>query len=94
MSDLFEDKNISPMLLYETQPFDDENYIFELKLDGIRCIAYLEPKSVTLQNKRHKDVTAIYPELEGMKKCVKKSVILDGELVVLGKDGRPNFYAL
>ena len=94
MSDLFEDKNISPMLLYETQPFDDENYIFELKLDGIRCIAYLEPKSVTLQNKRHKDVTAIYPELQGMKKCVKKSVILDGELVVLGKDGRPNFYAL
>ena len=42
MSDLFEDKNISPMLLYETQPFDDENYIYELKLDGIRCLAYID----------------------------------------------------
>lgn len=93
MSDLFENKNIDPMLLYETEPFDDENYIFELKLDGIRCIAYIEPKSVVLQNKRHKDVTDIYPELSDMKKCVKKRVILDGELVVL-IDGKPNFYAL
>lgn len=39
MSDLFDDKNIPPMLLYETKPFDDENYIYELKLDGIRCLA-------------------------------------------------------
>lgn len=93
MSDLFEDKNIDPMLLYETEPFDDKDYIFELKLDGIRCIAYIEPKSVVLQNKRHKDVTDIYPELSDMKKCVKKRVILDGELVVL-TDGKPNFYAL
>lgn len=93
MSDLFKDKNIDPMLLYESEPFDDEDYIFELKLDGIRCIAYIEPKSVVLQNKRHKDVTDIYPELSDMKKCVNKRVILDGELVVL-IDGKPNFYAL
>ena len=91
MSDLFEDKNISPMLLYETQPFDDESYIYELKLDGIRCLAYIDGKSVVLQNKRHKDVTATYPELAGMNKCVKKRVILDGELVVLNKDGK-TFY--
>ena len=93
MSDLFEDKNIDPMLLYETEPFDDEDYIFELKLDGIRCIAYVEPKSVVLQNKRHKNVSDIYPELSDIIKCVKKRVILDGELVVL-IDGKPNFFAL
>ena len=93
MSDLFIDKNIDPMLLYETEPFDSDEHIFELKLDGIRCIAYIEPKSVVLQNKRHKDVTDIYPELSDMKKCVKKRVILEGELVEL-IDGKPNFYAL
>lgn len=93
MGDLFIDKNIDPMLLYETEPFDSDEYIFELKLDGIRCIAYIEPKSVVLQNKRHKDVTAIYPELSELKCCVKKRVILDGELVVL-TDGKPDFYAL
>lgn len=94
MADLFEDKNFSPMLLYEEhEPFDDEDYIYELKLDGIRCIAYLDNKSVTLQNKRYKDVTDIYPELSDMCKCVKKRVVLDGELVVL-TGGKPDFYAL
>ena len=50
MADLFEEKNISPMLLNEVkEPFDDDNYIYELKLDGIRCVAYIEPKSVNAQ---------------------------------------------
>lgn len=94
MSDLFEDKNISPMLLYEVkEPFDDKNYIYELKLDGIRCLSYIDSHSVVLQNKRYKDVTDIYPELSQMNKCVKKKTILDGELVSL-IDGKPNFYAL
>ena len=91
--DLFEQKNISPMLLHQVEPFDDKDYIFELKLDGIRCIAYIDTKSVVLQNKRFKDVTDIYPELKEMNKCVKHKVILDGELVVL-TDGKPDFYAL
>lgn len=94
MADLFEEKNISPMLLNEVrQPFDDKDYIYELKLDGIRCVAYIESKSVTLQNKRFKELTPIYPELSDICKCVKKRVILDGELVVL-TDGKPDFYAL
>ena len=94
MSDLFDDKNISPMLLHEVkEPFDDNDYIYELKLDGIRCIAYMEPKFVSLQNKRFKELAPIYPELSDICKCVKKRVILDGELVVL-TDGKPDFYAL
>lgn len=94
MADLFEKKNISPMLLNEVkEPFDNEDCIYELKLDGIRCVAYIEPKSVTLQNKRFKDLTPIYPELTDICKCLKKRVILDGELVVL-TDGKPDFYAL
>lgn len=94
MSDLFEEKDISPMLLgEEKQPFDDENYIYELKLDGIRCIAYLEKGKVTLRNKRNKDVTAIYPELAHMHRCAKKRCILDGELVAF-TGGKPDFYAV
>ena len=94
MADLFEEKNISPMLLNEVkEPFDNEDCIYELKLDGIRCVAYIEPKLVTLQNKRFKDLTPIYPELNDICNCVKKRVILDGELVVM-TDGKPDFYAL
>lgn len=44
------------MLLHEVkEPFDDEDYIYELKLDGIRCVAYKESKFVSLQNKRFKE---------------------------------------
>ena len=47
------------MLLNEVkEPFDDKDYIYELKLDGIRCIAHIG-KDVVLQKKRIKDVTAI-----------------------------------
>ena len=82
------------MLLAQAKsPFDDENYIYELKLDGIRCIAYVDTDSVTLHNKRQKDLTDIYPELSDICKCVKKKAVLDGELVVL-TDGKPDFYAL
>ncbi|MCM1439747.1 MAG: DNA ligase [Roseburia sp.] len=91
---MFEEKNISPMLLHEVKvPFDNKDYIYELKLDGIRCVAYIEPNSVTLQNKRFKDLSPIYPELSDMCKSVNKRVILDGELVVL-TNGKPDFYAL
>lgn len=93
MSDLFNDKNISPMLLYQVEPFDDEDYIYELKFDGIRCLAYLDADNTTLRNKRNKDVTDIYPELSEIHKCAKKRCILDGELVIF-KDGKPDFYSL
>ena len=44
MMDLFDSKNIKPMLIgKEMAPFDDPNYIYELKWDGERCVAYLEP---------------------------------------------------
>lgn len=93
--DLFENKNISPMLLNSvSSPFDDKNYIFELKLDGIRCIAYLDKDKTILRNKRNKDVTEIYPELKNIHKFVKHRCILDGELVALNSDGTPNFFAL
>ncbi len=94
MSDLFEDKNISPMLLYQVEPFDDKDYIFELKLDGIRCIAYLDKDNVVLRNKRNKDVTEIYPELNNIYKCAEKRCILDGEIICQGENGKPDFFAL
>lgn len=93
MSDLFTDRNISPMLMYETEPFDDENYIYELKLDGIRCLAYLGDNATELRNKRNKNVTEIYPELKEIHQCAKNKCILDGELVVFN-EGVPDFYAL
>lgn len=91
---LFKSKDVSPMLLEsQEKPFDDDNYIFELKLDGIRCIAYLDNKT-SLRNKRNVELLPIYPELAYLYKQVKERCVLDGELVVLNEDGSPNFFLL
>lgn len=90
--DLFENKTIAPMLIAEEKTvFDSPDWIYELKLDGIRCVAYLDKTGTVLRNKRNKDVTAIYPELGYIHRQVKKRCILDGEVFVL-KNGRTDFF--
>lgn len=92
MSDLFENKNIKPMLIgAEGEAFNSLDYIFELKIDGERCIAYLDPKSGTeLRNKRNLRMLPKVPELSGIHKHISIRCILDGELAVI-KDGKPDF---
>lgn len=89
--DIFEKKQIAPMLIAHNKPaFDDENYIYELKWDGVRCVAYLDRDGVVLRNKRNKDVTVIYPELSQIHKQVRKRCILDGEVFCM-VGGKPAF---
>lgn len=90
--DIFDEKNIAPMLIAENKaPFDDPQWIYELKWDGIRCIVYLDKTGVVLKNKRNKDVTGTYPELGQIHKQIKKRCILDGEIFVMNK-GKPDFF--
>lgn len=91
--DLFDEKNIKPMLISELmEPFNDPDWIYELKLDGIRCIAYLD-KETELRNKRNDRLLSKVPELANIHSFVKDRCILDGELVIL-KNGVPDFYEL
>ena len=71
MSDLFEQKNIKPMLIgVEGEAFDSSDYIYELKLDGERCIAYLDGNGTDLRNKRSIRMLSKVPELSEMHKHV------------------------
>lgn len=89
--DIFDQKGLHPMLISEMrEPFDDADYLFELKLDGERCIAYLDDSGTVLQNKRALNLNARYPELTEIHKAAKKKCILDGELAIL-VDGKPDF---
>lgn len=88
--DLFSRK-LSPMLIGASgAPFDADDYLYELKFDGIRCVAYIEEGRVQLRNKRALDVTQTYPELASIVQQAKSPCILDGELVIF-RDGRPAF---
>ena len=91
----FEIKNIKPMLIgQESPPFDDDKYIYELKWDGERCIAYLDPSGKTeLRNKRNVKMLPKVPELKEIWRQAKDKCILDGELMVL-KNGKPDFFEI
>jgi len=92
--DLFEQKNLSPMLIAENKPpFDHPDWIYELKWDGVRCVAYLDKGGTVLRNKRNKDVTAIYPELGQIHRQAKGRCILDGEIFVM-HNGKPDFFEM
>lgn len=92
--DIFDQKAIKPMLISEMMdPFDSQEYLYELKLDGIRCIAYLDSNGTEIRNKRDFRLLPKVPELSTIHKAAKQKCILDGELIVL-KNGAPDFFEI
>lgn len=71
------------MLIAENvAPFADEQYLYEMKWDGERCVAYLDPKGGTeLRNKRNVRMLPKAPELAEIHSQAKKRCVLDGELL-------------
>lgn len=89
----FEKRTLSPMLFEESKEvFNSPDYLYELKFDGIRCLAYLD-EATELINKRGKILNQTYPELKNLHKNGKAKMILDGELLLM-KNGKPDFYEL
>jgi bifunctional non-homologous end joining protein LigD len=86
------DRKIKPMLAHLAGPFDSEDFWFEWKFDGTRCICFVGEK-LRLQNRRLMNITHRYPELTLEQDIDAKEAILDGEIVVL-REGKPDFRAL
>ncbi|MFL6441406.1 MAG: DNA ligase D [Nitrososphaeraceae archaeon] len=88
---------IKPMLTTAIdEPFNDKDWVFEVKWDGVRSIFFLHRAKTIFEIKSRSDktITHRYPELiEPLKLAIKcqESIILDGEIVVLDKDGIPSF---
>ena len=89
--------NIKPMLAtLVDKPFNNKEWVFEVKWDGIRSIFYMHKTKdmLKIQSRNGIDITHRYPEIvESLKSFIKckESVILDGEIVVLNKEGYPDF---
>jgi bifunctional non-homologous end joining protein LigD len=84
---------IHPMLATSVdQPFDGSDWLFEIKWDGYRAVAFIEDGKVRLVSRNQNELTARYPELKDVPKSVKaKTAILDGEVVALDEQGRASF---
>lgn len=94
MADLFQGKGIKPMLIgAEGDAFDSDDYLYELKLDGERCIAYLDTERTDLRNKRNIKMLPKVPELSEIHRQINCRCILDGELAVI-HDGKPDFFLI
>jgi bifunctional non-homologous end joining protein LigD len=73
---------------------DTGKWVFDLKFDGVRCLAYVDEGTVTLRNRRGKSITRKYPEVAAAlaNRYRDQTLVLDGELVALHPvDGKPDF---
>jgi DNA ligase 1 len=84
---------VLPMLQKKSDhPFDDEEYITELKLDGIRLTLSKFNNQVKLYTRHKNHVTSRFPELQ--KVSTPDGTVLDGEIIVTAPDGKPEFEAM
>ena len=88
---IYENQIFIPMLLSKIKkPFNDPNYIFELKFDGIRALLFLEPGKITIRTRKSVILNNNFPELLNIKNYVKTKVVFDGEIVTI-INGKPDF---
>jgi bifunctional non-homologous end joining protein LigD len=87
---------LSPMLTTLTdEAFSDPNWLFEIKWDGVRALAWIEDGKYKLRARSGNDIAAQYPELAGLAKAViGREAILDGEIVALDEKGYSSFERL
>ena len=74
---------LSPMLATLTKkPFSHPDWLFECKLDGVRCLVFRKGQDVRLMSRNQKNLNRAFPELvEAMLKQKFNDVIIDGEIV-------------
>jgi ATP-dependent DNA ligase len=77
------------MLAVPAAPFDSPEYSFEVKWDGIRALAAVETAGWRLWGRQQADYTTRYPELDVLRR-LPAGTLVDGELVALDADGRPD----
>ncbi|QMT59805.1 DNA ligase D [Legionella sp. PC997] len=87
---------IPPQLatLVDTPP-SGENWLHEVKFDGYRILAFKNGDDVVLKSRNNKDWTQdLLPITEAIKELPYKNIILDGEVVLLDKEGKSDFQLL
>ena len=86
---------VKPMLArLHNEPFDDPDWIFEMKFDGYRAIADINRGEVQIYSRNGKLFNETYaPVVDALQQLGHKAVI-DGEIVVLDEQGRSHFQLL
>jgi bifunctional non-homologous end joining protein LigD len=85
-----------PMLCHTADaPFSSPDWIFELKYDGYRMVAFGGAGQAELRYRSNQVATARFPEIAAAVRAIPcPNVVLDGEVVVTDADGKPVFNLL
>jgi bifunctional non-homologous end joining protein LigD len=83
------------MLAKETdKAFDDKNWLFEIKWDGYRAISEIRKDKILLYSRNGLNFQTTYPVVVKQLNTINEKVVLDGEIVVLNEEGKPDFQFL
>ena len=89
------DSVIKPMLASPTKKvFKDPDWVFELKWDGYRTISNIKDGKVEIYSRNGISYNRKFAEISKQLQHIPHNCILDGEVVVLDANGRPNFQKL
>jgi len=87
--------DIRPMLCtLISELHNDPQYLYEIKWDGYRIMAYAEKGKTRLSSRGGKDYTSRYPPIARALQALQHDVVLDGEVVVFDAAGHPSFNAV
>lgn len=87
---------MAPMLATPGPPPSGAGWAWEMKWDGQRCVARVAGDRLRLVSRNGSPITSSYPEIATalVKASGGRDVVVDGEIVVLDKAGRPSFSML
>ena len=87
-------KNVKPMkATLVDEPFDDPDWLYEVKWDGYRAVATINKGSVDLISRNNLPFDKFYPIIKQLKTW-KLNAVIDGEILVLNDKGLSDFGAL
>lgn len=85
-------RSVNPMLPREVrEPFRKVGWYFELKYDGFRAIALLDRGNVRLHSRTLNDLPESFAPIRRTLREIPHQTILDGEVVVVDEEGKPQF---
>jgi bifunctional non-homologous end joining protein LigD len=88
-------EHVDPMLCTLVKdPIESEEYIYELKWDGYRIVSRVENDQVRMNSRSGLDYTSKYPLIAEALQGLGHDLMIDGEVVVLNEEGKPDFDTL
>jgi bifunctional non-homologous end joining protein LigD len=86
---------IKPMLAtLSKDPFNDSEWLFEIKWDGYRAMAYVNNGKVDLRSRNQQSFNNTYAPIVASLQNWPVNAVVDGEIVVLNEEGKSDFEAL